>query len=85
MGASEAERQAPGGPRRTSAGWIGILVLLLCQYAFFLQFAEREIVWGYPMAYDQTTFLARAYETYDHMLSHGFLSGLVHGLAMRTP
>jgi hypothetical protein len=69
----------------TLLGWVGVCALLILQFALFLQFANREIVWGYPMAYDQTTFLYRAYQTFDRMLSDGLLSGLKQGLAERVP
>ena len=74
-----------GGDNTTAVGWFGVCALLILQFALFLQFAQREIVWGYPMAYDQTVFLSKAYETFDHMLSHGLLSGLAHGISLRVP
>src|ERR1035441_3130463 len=74
-----------GGGNITVVGWLGVCALLILQFALFLQFAQREIVWGYPMAYDQTVFLSKAYETFDDMLSHGLLSGLAHGISLRVP
>jgi hypothetical protein len=76
----------PSAPHKADLlGWLGVCLLLVLQYALFLQFAQREIVWGYPMAYDQTTFLSKAYETFDRMLSSGFFSGLEYGISIRIP
>jgi hypothetical protein len=67
------------------AGWLGVIVLISVQFALFLQFAKREIVWGYPMAFDQTAYLTQAYETFEHIRTDGLFSGLLHGLQMRVP
>jgi hypothetical protein len=69
----------------TCAGWIGICALLALQLLILVTFAQREIVWGYPTAFDQTVFLSKAYETYDYILKHSLASGLDYGLAMRIP
>ena len=59
----------PDDLARTCAGWFGICFLLFLQLLILVEFAQREIVWGYPAAFDQTVFLSKAYETYDHILT----------------
>jgi hypothetical protein len=66
-------------------GWIFVLFILLCEWALFVQFAQREILWGYPTSFDQITYLQRSYATFSHMLTQGPLQGLMYGLRIPVP
>ena len=63
-------------------GWFLFLLLLLLQWSLFLHYVQREILWGHPMSFDQITYLARSYGTFDQMLMQGPLQGFVYGLRM---
>jgi hypothetical protein len=69
--------------RRVSGGWLAIVILLLVQWGLFRQHAAREIVWAYPTSYDQSTYLNLSYESYERILTHGWLTGLWD--SARTP
>lgn len=47
-------------------------VLLLVEFLFFRQFAEREIIWAYPNHHDQLDFLFPTYDLYTGFLNRGF-------------
>lgn len=63
-------------------GWVLFIVLLVLQWGFFAHFAEREITWGYPTAFDQVTYLDRSYSTFDQMPSQGPLHAFLWGLRL---
>jgi hypothetical protein len=75
----------PIGQPQNLAGWLGVALLILLQWLLFRQFAQRAILWAYPVAFDQLTYLGWSYETYDQMLGHGLLVGWQHGLDIRAP
>ena len=66
-------------------GWLVILLLLLLEWALFVQFANRELLGAYPTSYDQSVYLSQAYETFDHIIKDGLVGGLRHGLLMKLP
>jgi hypothetical protein len=41
-------------------------LLLAAQYVLFRQHAQREVVWTFPQNFDQNTYLALAYKTYEY-------------------
>lgn len=51
----------------------GFFVLL--QFFLFRSFANREIVWGYPIAHDQTAYLSYSYRMGELIFDRGFYSG----------
>lgn len=63
-------------------GWIILILILLFEWGLFVHFVQREILWGYPMSFDQITYLERSYETFDRMLTQGPLHGFMYGLQM---
>jgi hypothetical protein len=77
--------QLPSWQWRRHAGWLLMGLLLILEYGLFRQYAEREIVWGYPIAYDQTMYLAQSYTTFEHILRAGLHQGLVFGLERPIP
>jgi hypothetical protein len=72
-----------GSPSR--AGWLVLTLLLVLEWGLFSQYVRREIAWAYPTSYDQTVYLAQAYETYQGVLDHGLAAGLWEGASRRTP
>jgi hypothetical protein len=80
MADSIAARPAPH-----RAGWLLVGLLLLVQFALFRQMVLREIAPTLPYAYDQTSYLALAYDTYETMLDRGPAAGLTEGLAQPVP
>jgi hypothetical protein len=73
----------PGAPSR--AGWLVLAVLLVLEWGLFSQYVRREIAWAYPTSYDQTVYLAQAYESYQAVLDRGLVAGLWDGVSRRTP
>jgi hypothetical protein len=65
------------------APWLVFAALLAVQFLLFRSFALREITWSYPQNFDQAVFLDHSYETYDRMIHHGALAGLLHGAGFR--
>jgi len=59
-----------------SRGWLIAAALLALQYALFLEYARREVLWGYPAYTDQGRVLAQSYEIFDVALKDGFWAGL---------
>jgi hypothetical protein len=82
---SGAQPQMAGQAWHGIVGWIGVSLLLVLEYGLFRQYAEREVIWAYPGHYDQTVYLACSYETFEHVLDDGVLSGLAHGLGLHIP
>jgi hypothetical protein len=91
-GAVAGSRLAPlapapaAGPAGTPwTGWLVLGVLLALEWALFAQYARRDIVWAYPTSYDQSQYLAGAYETYETILAKGLGPGLWDAAARRAP
>jgi hypothetical protein len=64
----------------TTAAWLAIILLFVIEYGMFRQYALREVVWSYPIGYDQTSYISFSYEIYEKILSEGLRSGIEHGL-----
>ncbi|MGH7193481.1 MAG: hypothetical protein ACREJM_08100, partial [Candidatus Saccharimonadales bacterium] len=60
-----------------------MVVLLLAQWGLFRQFAQREVVWAYPQHFDQLVYLQESYQTYEHILDHGLITGLAEGTRVK--
>ncbi len=71
--------------RRDVAGWAFVGLLLLGQYVLFREFVTREISWAYPAHHDQIVYLGQAYDTYEHILDYGLLTGVRYGLHLGSP
>jgi hypothetical protein len=72
-------------PLKIRWGWCLAALLILVQWLLFRQYAEREIVWGYPAYFDQAIYLAQCHEIYDTMLRYGFWDGIFHSFTMALP
>jgi hypothetical protein len=72
-------------PVRISWGWGLIGLLILIQWLLFRQYAEREIVWGYPAYFDQAVYLAQCHEIYEVIIQDGFWRGIGHFVRMDLP
>lgn len=74
-----------GRPAAIPLGWFALALLLALQWALFVQFVNRELLWAYPGSYDQAVYLSQTYETFDQIVKDGLLGGLRHGLMMKLP
>jgi len=83
--ALQPRTEAPALLRATALGWIGIGLLIVCEWGLFRQFAQREITWAYPANYDQVQYLSQSYRTYQQMLDQGVGPGLWYALDMTVP
>ena len=81
-GAGPASRSP--GRRRTidRLAWGAVALLLLAQWGLFRQFALREVVWAYPISFDQLAYLEQSYLTYERMAEHGVVTGLAEGAGL---
>jgi hypothetical protein len=68
------------GDRVRRAGWLLVGLLLVLEYGLFRQYAEREVVWGYPGGYDQTSYLVLSYQTFEQIRDQGLRQGLRSGI-----
>ncbi len=63
-------------------GWFFFAVLIVVQYLAFAHYAQREIVWSYPTFSDPIHYSQQSYDTFEQMLSHGPVHGLLFGLRL---
>ena len=47
-----------------------------------MHFAQRELVGGHPIGFDQIMYLDRSYTTFEQMLTHGPIQGFIYGLRL---
>jgi hypothetical protein len=65
--------------------WLGLVLLLAVQYGMFRQYAEREVTWHYPRAYDQVIYLIRSYQCYEQILTAGPWRGVWSHMKQPVP
>jgi hypothetical protein len=65
--------------------WIGLVGVLLLQFAMFRSYAEREIVWGHPTNFDQSGFLRLSYQAFEDEIANGVLHGSWHAVQHSPP
>ena len=63
-------------------GWFFFAVLIVVQSLAFVHYAQREIVWSYPTFSDPIHYSQQSYDTFEQMLSHGPVHGLLFGLRL---
>ncbi|HZU36936.1 MAG TPA: hypothetical protein VFA18_13540, partial [Gemmataceae bacterium] len=78
--ADESLRARPTAINRLA--WAAIVLLLLVQFGMFRQFALREVVWSYPAYNDQLAYLEQSYQTYEKILDHGLIDGVLEGMGI---
>jgi hypothetical protein len=76
---------AGGGRLVWSQGWLLFAALLVLQYVAFVHYVQREIIWGYPALSDQIYYLQQSYDTFEQMLNHGPVHGLLFGFRLPLP
>ncbi len=76
----EHDSAPPTSARTTAAACCLLAALILLQYGLFRQSALDNVVWAYPIGYDQAAYLTQAYETYESIKDKGLLFAMEQGL-----
>jgi hypothetical protein len=64
--------------------WMILGICFAAQLCLFLAYLHREILWGYPIMWDQTRYLQESHDALRAMLTEGFLRGLTQALTSTT-
>jgi hypothetical protein len=70
---------------RSALPWLCLALMLAGQYEMFRQYARREVTWCFPLIFDQTVYLGRAYACYERILEDGPLQGVISALERDVP
>jgi hypothetical protein len=55
------------------------------QFTLLCQKAKRDILWGYPTAFDQSTYLLQTYKLHETINAEGLAAGLRHWILAEAP
>ena len=80
--------QQDAAPSQQWAGvlpWLILGIWFLVQFCLYYQYLHREILWAFPGFWDQVRYLQESHDTYQYIVHHGLLSGLIHAFTAPTP